>query len=309
MAIPAVAAAATSPPSITSAFTPTSIPDGGTSSLSFTISDPNSSGTLSGVFFTDTLPADLVVDNPNGENGTCGSSSTVTANPGASTISLSGGSLTGGTTCTVSVNVTSNVAGTYQNHTGTVTSSNGGSGNSDTESLSVIAPPTVSLGAPHNNSTYDFGKRVMTRFSCQEAPGGPGLVSCTGDVDDAGLNLNSGAPLPTKVAGKHTFTVTAISYDGAVTTESVTYKVRPDNRFTVSHVSAGSAGSVSFRIKVPGPGKIRARALSGGPTVTRKAGRAETVTVTVPSSGGKTGRIQITFTPKGGKARKVTISA
>ena len=56
----AATASAATPDSITSAFTPNVIGIGGTSTLSYTITDTNSSGTDSTVGFTDTLPPGLV---------------------------------------------------------------------------------------------------------------------------------------------------------------------------------------------------------------------------------------------------------
>src|ERR1700749_3989471 len=109
-------ALAASPPTITSAFTPALIglSDSAATALSFTITNPNTSGTLSAVSLTDTLPAGLAVDDPNGENGTCGSTSVITANPATQAISLSGGSLKAGAACTFSVSVTAAQTGTFQ---------------------------------------------------------------------------------------------------------------------------------------------------------------------------------------------------
>lgn len=61
---------ATSPPTITSTFTPSLIglSDSAATALAFTITNPNASATLSAVSFTDTLPAGLAIDDPNGEN-------------------------------------------------------------------------------------------------------------------------------------------------------------------------------------------------------------------------------------------------
>src|ERR1700759_1255403 len=136
-AAPAAALAA-SPPTLTSSFTPTSITVGNTSALSFTITNPNSTGSLSGIAFTDALPAGLVVDNPNGTNGTCGSTSVLTAAPGSAAISLTAGKLAAGASCTVSADVTSNSAGTYTNSTGAVSSNEGGSGGGDSQGLPVL---------------------------------------------------------------------------------------------------------------------------------------------------------------------------
>jgi uncharacterized repeat protein (TIGR01451 family) len=269
--VPATALAA-GPPSLSSSFTPSVIAVGNTTALTFTVTNPNSSGSLSGISFTDTLPAGLVVDNPNGQNGTCGSSSTLTASPGSATISLTGGKLAAGASCTISADVTSNTPGTVQNATGAASSTEGGSGTGDTQSLTVIADPAVSLSSPRDGSTFDFGQKVIARFSCQEAPNGPGLTDCDGDAAN-------GAPIDTSTPGPQTFTVTAISADGAVVSQTVNYTVRPDNHFTISHLTGHSNGSLGFTVKVPGPGKLAV--LESAPT----ANQASAKTVPTPGKG------------------------
>src|SRR5205085_7348664 len=136
------------------------IPLNGTTSLSFTVTNPNTLASLSGVAFTDSLPAGLVVATPNGLTGTCGSG-TITAVAGSGSISLSGGTLTAspaaGSSCTFSVNVTGTTAG-VKNNSVQVTSTEGGSGNTANASITVVASPTISkaFGAasiPLNGST------------------------------------------------------------------------------------------------------------------------------------------------------------
>src|SRR5207248_5398073 len=128
--------------------------------LSFTVSNPNTFSSMSGVAFTDTLPAGVVVATSNGLVGSCGSG-TITAVAGSGSISLSGGTLTAspaaGSSCTFSVNVTGTSAG-VKNNSVTVTSTEGGSGIAANASITVIAPPTISkaFGAasiPLNGST------------------------------------------------------------------------------------------------------------------------------------------------------------
>ncbi len=113
----------------------------GSTSLSFTIQNANNVTALTGIAFTDTLPAGLVVSTPNGLSGTCGGG-TITATDGSATVSLSGATLAALSNCTFSVNVTGTTAGLKDN-TVTVTSINGGTGNTSNASVTVVGPPVV----------------------------------------------------------------------------------------------------------------------------------------------------------------------
>jgi choice-of-anchor C domain-containing protein len=128
------------PPTIAKFFGAASIPLNGSTSLSFTISNPNDSSVLTGIGFTDPLPAGLVVSNPNGLTGSCGGG-TITATAGLGSISLTGATLNADESCTFSVNVTAFTAGTKTNTTGAVTSVEGGTGGTASASSTVAAPP------------------------------------------------------------------------------------------------------------------------------------------------------------------------
>src|SRR6185312_7223917 len=130
------------PATIAKAFGAASIPLNGSTSLSFTITNPSTTVALSGVAFTDTLPAGLIISTPNGLTGTCGAG-TITATQGTNTISLSGGTIAANSSCTFSVNVTGTAAGTQNNTTGNVTSTEGGTGGTASASINVVAPPSI----------------------------------------------------------------------------------------------------------------------------------------------------------------------
>ncbi|HEU4416959.1 MAG TPA: VCBS repeat-containing protein, partial [Candidatus Angelobacter sp.] len=130
------------PPTIAKVFGAVSIPLNGSTSLSFTISNPNTTVALTGVGFSDTLPAGLIISTPNGLTGTCGAG-TITATQGTNTISLSGGTIAANSSCTFSVNVTGIAAGAQNNTTGNVTSTEGGTGGTASTSISVVAPPSI----------------------------------------------------------------------------------------------------------------------------------------------------------------------
>src|SRR5262249_603442 len=76
------------PPLIIKAFGAASVPLNGSTSLTFTIQNNNTTVGLTGVGFSDTLPAGLVIATPNGLTGSCGGG-TITATAGTSVISLS----------------------------------------------------------------------------------------------------------------------------------------------------------------------------------------------------------------------------
>ena len=133
------------PPTITNAFgAPMSIiPLNGSTTLTFTIGNPNPTQPISGIAFTDALPSGLQLSTPNGLTGTC-DASTVTANPGDVNVSMTGESLAAGASCSFSVNVTGITAGNQSNATTAISSNEGGTGStSNTAVLSVAAPPLI----------------------------------------------------------------------------------------------------------------------------------------------------------------------
>jgi hypothetical protein len=316
--------AATVPPTVTSAFTPNLIGVGDTdaTALSVTITNPNASGTLSSVAFSDTLPTGLTVDNPNGENGTCGTAGVITATPGSSALSLTGGSIKAGAACTISVSLVASQTGTLTNTTGLVGSSAGSSSAGDTETLTVLPPPTVSVSGIRNNATYTFGESVRPRYTCTQPADAAALADCSA-ADDLGNAVASGGALDTKDPGSHTLTVSATSSDGLETDDSVTYTVLPDNQFTVAKVKPGKNGTLAFELALPGAGPVKVVELAGKTTFgtyNRTVAGKKTINVTVrPTSRGRSLltassatkprvkiTLEITYTPKGGVKRTVT---
>jgi hypothetical protein len=114
------------PPTLTKAFADSQIGlSFGSTQLSFTITNPAANPIpLSGIAFTDTLPAGLIVLEPdNGLTGTC--EGVITAAPGSNNISLSGETLAPGASCTFAVLVNGAAIGVQDNTTSPVTALGG----------------------------------------------------------------------------------------------------------------------------------------------------------------------------------------
>ena len=182
------------PPVITKTFFTDPILVNDSVALTFNISNPNdpSGGgvTLTGVNFTDSLPAGLVVSTPNGVIGTCGGG-TITASPGSGVVSLGGASLVAGGSCTFSVDVTGTTSG-LKNNSVTVNSIEGGIGNTSSNSVTVIAPALTITKSVSSMLKVSAGTWEVT-YSL--------LVENTGNADLTALqvtdDLSATFPLPT----------------------------------------------------------------------------------------------------------------
>jgi len=130
-----------SAPTVTKSFSPTATGTGLSSTLTVTITNPNAAGSIVGLAFTDTYPGTLVNAATPALSNTCGG--TATGNAGANQLSLSGGMLAAGASCTVSVSVTSATAGLFNNSTGAVTSTNAANGTAASATLRINNRPTV----------------------------------------------------------------------------------------------------------------------------------------------------------------------
>ena len=130
------------PPAVSKVFSPAFIGLGASSTMTITLTNPNTTVAITGAAFTDTYPANL--SNNGSLVNNCGG--TVTA--GASTLALTGGSIPAGGSCTISISVTSAVGGNYTNTLaiGSVTTTNAGSNAlAGSASLSVQAAPSLTI--------------------------------------------------------------------------------------------------------------------------------------------------------------------
>jgi low-density lipoprotein receptor class B len=124
---------AVSPPTITTSFGASSLAVSGSTSLSFTIINPNPATGLLGVNFNDDLPPGLVVATPSGLSSDC--SSPPTASAGSTNVSMSGTALAPHDGCTIDLNVRATANGKKENPV--TVQSNSGTGNTSTAILQV----------------------------------------------------------------------------------------------------------------------------------------------------------------------------
>lgn len=112
--------------------------------LTIRLDNPNNAA-LTNAAFTDTLPTGLVVATTPGASTTC-AGGTVIASAAGTTVRLAGGTIPASGSCTVTVNVLSNISGSYTNTipAGGVTTTEGVTNEESTSAQVVIStPPTV----------------------------------------------------------------------------------------------------------------------------------------------------------------------
>jgi uncharacterized repeat protein (TIGR01451 family) len=238
------------PPTITKAFGVGVIALKGTTSLTFTIANPNLSAALAGIGFSDTLPAGLAVDTPNGLSNTCGGS--VTAVAGSSSVSLSGGTVAANASCTLSVNVRGIAAGTQSNTTGPVTATESGTGStSNTATLTVITALTIAMafGAP----TMSIGQSTSLSFTITN-PNATTAITGIGFTDSLPNGLVVATPngLAGSCGGG---TITAAPGSHAVSLAGATLAAGASCTFSVN-VTATSAGARTNTVTVSASGPI-----------------------------------------------------
>lgn len=174
------------PPVFSAAFSPsTTVPDA-VSTLTFTIQ--NIAGAeATDLSFYNSLPSGLSVAMPSNMGTTCGDGM-VFPGKGPNDIYFVGGSVAGGATCTVSVDVTANAVGTYVNTSGDLTSSLGNSGTASATLTVVSGIPTISFAVVQQTVREDAGSVLLTlELSARPAETAQATVTLVqGDPADLG---------------------------------------------------------------------------------------------------------------------------
>jgi uncharacterized repeat protein (TIGR01451 family) len=146
---------AASAPTISMTFAPASVGLNQSTSLTFTLTNPNGAMMLSGVAFTDEFPGGLVIASPNGLVSTCGGSSSAPA--GGTGYSLSGATLAPGASCVVTLNVVGTTLGAKVNTTFPVTSAQAppSAPASASVTVAVVSTTSTTLTSSQNPSVHN----------------------------------------------------------------------------------------------------------------------------------------------------------
>src|SRR5215213_1631080 len=261
------------PATISKAFSTNPVAIGATSTLTFTVTNPNTGVAFTGVSFTDTLPSGLTVTT--GSSSQCGGTLSTTA---PQTISFSGGTLAVSTSCTINVAVTTTASGIYDNVSGFVSSTEGGTNTGTTgiasASLTVLKPPSLSkLFAP--NPILAGGTSTLT-FTITN----PNLNNPLSSVQFADTLPTS--PAQMRVAATPNATTSGCGSPTFAPAASAT-----SLSFTGGTIAAGGTCTVSLNITAPNIGSYAntsgaVQATISGTTTTGNTA-TDTLTVNSPS--------------------------
>ena len=202
-----IAQIGTAAPIIGIAFGDSTIGTNLTTSLKFYLNNPGGA-ILNGLAFTNTLPAGLIVATPGGLNSDCGG--TATAANGSNSIVLTGGTVLPNQTCVVAVTVTATTTGVF-NDSVSVTSTNGGTGNTASASLTVANLTPFTLAS-------SFSPSAMFMSGTSNL-----LLTFTNPNSSASLNVEAGlaVQVPPGLTFSNPFsTVTSTCQNGGAITAS-----------------------------------------------------------------------------------------
>lgn len=280
-----------SPPSIAASFGAATMAVGQSTTLTYTLSNANTTTSALGVGFNNTLPSGLVVATPNGASNTCGG--TLTAAAGTGTVQLSGGTLAASSSCVVSLNVTANTSGT-KNNSVQVTTTNLGNGNTSNTSITVLAPLSVSeaFGAP----TANVGQNVSLTYTLTNPNAGAAASGVDfNNVLPSGLVVATpnglastcgGSATATAGSGSVQLTGGSIAASGSCT---VTVNLTPtsagtkNNSFQATSTNTGTSNTANASLTVNAP--LSVVQAFGAPSVNVGQSTSLTYTISNPNAG------------------------
>ncbi|WP_083397153.1 DUF11 domain-containing protein [Plantibacter sp. MMLR14_011] len=265
-------------PQLDKSFSPASVVAGETSTLTLTITNTDELAAKNGWSFTDALPAGLTI--ADGDASTTCPSGVVTAPEGGSSIDVTGNLSQGMTSCAVTVEVTSPVAGTFTNGPDNITSVGLNPPADATVEFVPQAPaitvvksasPVAAEYAVGDEITYSFlvtntGNVTLTDVQVDE-----GTFTGTGELSDVVCPPGAATLAPAAaVTCEATYTMTQADIDaGTVSNSATATGTPPQGRPPVSPPS---------EVTIPGVAQAPALTVAKSATPTTGANAGEDVT-------------------------------
>jgi hypothetical protein len=254
-------------PTLTKSFSPTTIASGGTTVLTFTITNPPANNPAQVVSYTDTLPSGLVIAATPGIVNNC-SGGTVTAAAGTSTIAIAGvtvgASTASPTSCTIAVNVTNapgqanpSCAGNPPNFTNAATNISGlvNLANGVQPSCVVVNTTTFSITKTASTGTVTPGSALS--FTIVVTNNGPSAANGAIVTDPAIANYTVNAVSCTSTTGGATCPtpLTVAALQGAGLTIG-TFPAGSSVTLVLDGTTSLSAGSLTNTVTVSPPASL-----------------------------------------------------
>ncbi len=241
------------PLSVSMSFEPTEIGAGGVSRLTYGL-DNGAAVEATSVALSDRLPDNVVLAPELNADNSCGG--TLTAAAGGSEVSWSGGSLAAGADCTIAVDVTSTVAGSYTNGPESATSSLGTSTPAEA-TLTVEAAVAPGFAKAFSPATVDPGGVSTLTFTIDN---GANLIDVGGlaftDAFPEGLAVSVLPNGSTTCGG--TFapaaSATSLDFSGGSVAAAGTCTLSVDVRALVAGTLTGTSGELTSDLPVAAPG-------------------------------------------------------
>jgi len=277
----------------------------------------SSADTLTGVGFTDALPAGAQLDDEVGETAkNCGTPFTPTNLAGATSVTESGLTVIGSAaagyvgSCTITLEYVDNSAetttpdaialssGGYSVNNGTTTTVATTATLADL-TLTVAALPALSETGVTNNATYGYGQSVLLGFSATPAANDSIAANGVYATDDQGNTLATGQAVNTDVPGSHQVQVWVQTVDGYLGSQTYAYDVSSPK---LTSVKTTKTGDVDFDVEYLSAGSVAADVVDGKTViakVTKKVSIGKSTAVTVaPTAAGKKALTKLTTVTK-----------
>ncbi|WP_339064860.1 tandem-95 repeat protein [Teredinibacter turnerae] len=150
------------PPSVSIGFSPSTIGPGATSTLTYTFNNSGNVASASNIVLNDTLPAGMTIKGPIRLNENC--LGVITNAPeNGDTIAFSGFRLAGGASCSMSLDVTTSSAGSFNFESGGITSSEGSSGTTNsTLTVDAARPGFSAVFTPSEIAEGGISRLIFT---------------------------------------------------------------------------------------------------------------------------------------------------